>query len=134
MPDRNHPVFHSFFHRNWKALLFWFVLIVFVGIGWRMHWRGEIIAAAAVLWGLVTQIFAAAFALLAAWVGAVPLVGPIIVKVLTWPLFVLINGLAFFTSLIGFNIGKGRKVFEARVAATILAVGILIGYILGKLF
>jgi hypothetical protein len=63
-----------------------------------------------------------------------PIAGPIIVKVLTWPLFLLINGAAFFTSLVGINIGKGRQVFEARVAATILMTGVLIGFLLGKLF
>ena len=39
-----------------------------------------------------------------------------------------------FHSLVGVNIGKGRQVFEARVAATILMTGVLIGFLLGKLF
>lgn len=120
--------------RNRELLLFWTVLVVFVSVGLRLHWKAEVIAAVAVLWGIATHIFAMVFATLGAWIGAIPVMGPMILKVLSWPLFLLINGLAFFTSLVGVNIGRGRQVFEARVAATILAVGVLIGFILGKVF
>ncbi len=119
--------------RYWKSFLFWTALIAFVAVSWKLNVKREIIAAGAVLWGLITPIFGAAITLLLAWIGAVPLVGPIIVSILTWPFFLIINGLAFFASLVGLNVGQGRKVFEARVAAFILAVGILIGFILGKL-
>ena len=117
-----------------RQLLFWAVLAVFVAVGVRLHWQGSVIAAGAVLWGLATHIFGVLFAALIGWIAAFPIAGPLIVKVLTWPLFLLMNGAAFFTSLVGINIGKGRQVFEARVAATILMTGVLIGFILGKVF
>ena len=117
-----------------RQVLFWAVLAAFVGVGVRLHWQGSVIAAAAVLWGLATHIFGVLFAALIGWIAAFPIAGPLIVKVLTWPLFLLMNGAAFFTSLVGINIGKGRQVFEARVAATILMTGVLIGFILGKVF
>jgi len=110
------------------------VLVGFVALGLRRHWKGSVIAAGAVLWGMATHIFGVAFALVLGWVGMFPIAGPIIIKLLTWPLFLLINGAAFFTSLVGINIGKGRQVFEARVAASILMTGVLIGFLLGKLF
>lgn len=120
--------------RNRELILFWAVLVAFVAVGLRLHWKAEVITAAAVLWGLATHIFGVVFANLGVWIGAIPVMGPLVLKVFTWPLFLLINGLAFFTSLVGVNIGRGRQVFEARVAATILTVGILIGFILGKIF
>jgi hypothetical protein len=119
---------------NGRQILFWLILVAFVALGLRQHWKGSVIAAGAVLWGIVTHIFGVVFAWLIATVGVFPIAGPIIVKVLTWPLFLLMNGAAFFTSLVGVNIGKGRQVFEARVAATILMTGVLIGFLLGKLF
>ena len=124
----------AFFRGSGRQILFWLVLVGFVALGLRRHWQGSVIAAGVVLWGLMTHIFGVLFALLLGWIGAFPIAGPIIVKLLTWPLFMLINGSAFFTSLVGINIGKERKVFEARVAATILMTGVLIGFLLGKLF
>jgi hypothetical protein len=123
-----------FIHGNGRQILFWLILVGFVSLGLQRHWKGSVIAAGVVLWGMVTHIFGVAFALLLGWVGVFPIAGPIIIKLLTWPLFLLINGAAFFTSLIGVNIGKGRQVFEARVAASILMTGVLIGFLLGKLF
>jgi hypothetical protein len=117
-----------------RQVFFWSVLAAFVAVGVRLHWEGSVIAAGAVLWGLATHIFGALFAVLLGWLAAFPIAGPLVVKVLTWPLFLLINGAAFFTSLVGINIGKGRQVFEARVAATLLMTGVLIGFILGKVF
>jgi hypothetical protein len=119
---------------NLIQVLFWVVLVAFVAVGVRLHWKGSVIAAGAVLWGILTHIFGVVFGLLLGWVGAFPIAGPIIVKALTWPLFLLINGAAFFTSLIGVNIGKGRQVLDARIVATILMTGVLIGFILGRLF
>ena len=124
----------EFFRRNWEPLLFWAILVGFVVLGLTLHWKVEVIAAGAVLWGIVTHIFGLLLATLGVWVGAIPFAGPLIIKVLSWPLFLLLNGMAFFTSLVGINIGKGRQVFEARVAATILMIGVLIGFILGKVF
>jgi hypothetical protein len=124
----------EFLRRDRELFLFWAILVAFVAVGLRLHWKGSVIAAGAVLWGLVTHIFGVVLASLAVWVGALPVAGPLIVKALTWPLFLLINGAAFFTSLVGVNIGRGRQVFEARVAATLLMIGILIGFILGKVF
>jgi len=123
-----------FLRGNGRQILFWLILVVFVTLGLRRHWKGSVIAAGVVLWGMLTHIFGVAFALFLGWVGAFPLAGPVIIKLLTWPLFLLINGAAFFTSLVGVNIGKGRQVFEARVAATILMTGVLVGFLLGKLF
>jgi len=126
--------FRDFIRGYGRQILFWLVLVGFVALGLQRHWKGSVIAAGVVLWWMMTHIFGVVFALLLTWVGAFPIAGPVIIKLLTWPLFLLINGAAFFTSLVGVNIGKGRQVFEARVAATILMTGVLIGFLLGKIF
>lgn len=64
----------------------------------------------------------------------VPILGPLLVKAITLPLVFIINGLAFLASLLGIKKGHGRKVLESRLVAGLLTLGILIGYILGKLF
>jgi hypothetical protein len=120
--------------RHRRFLLFWTVLLLLVGLGYALKLDRHLVAALAILWGLVTPIFTAAFAFLVGILGATPILGPVLVKVITLPIVLLIQGLAFIASLVGVKLGHGRKVFEARVAATILLIGVVIGYILGKLF
>ena len=88
-------------------VLFWVFLVVFVAVGIRLHWQGSVIAAGAVLWGLVTHIFGVVLAALLGWVAAFPIAGPIIVKLLTWPLFLLINGA-------GWAVGRGQPPPDAE--------------------
>ncbi len=123
-----------FWRRNSRSVIFWSILALMLAIGWAFHLDNHILAAMAILWGLGTQIFVAAFALLVSTLGTVPVLGPLVVKVITLPVVLTINGMAFIASLVGVKIGHKRRVFESRVAATILVFGILIGYILGKVF
>jgi hypothetical protein len=123
-----------FVRKNERFILFWAVLFLMVIFGYRLGLDRHVVAALAIAWGLGTQIFAAVFALVLGWLAAMPFLGPVLVKVITLPIVLLLNGLAFLASLVGVKIGHKRRVFESRVAATILLVGILIGYVLGKLF
>lgn len=118
-------------HRT--VIILWAILFIILAAGYLLGMDKFVLAAVAFIWGLGTQIFAAAFALIISYLGAVPLLGPFVVKLITLPIFLLINGLAFIASLVGVKMGHKRAVFESRVAATILMVGILIGYILGKI-
>lgn len=120
--------------RHQRILLFWTILLLLVALGYALKLDRHLVAALAILWGLVTPIFTAAFTFLVGALGATPILGPVLVKVITLPIVLLIQGLAFIASLVGVKLGHGRKVFEARVAATILLIGLVIGYILGKLF
>lgn len=122
----------GFLRRRW-LVVFWMVLLFIVFAGYALGLDRQAVAAAAIIWGLASQIFAVALSFAAGLLGGIPVLGPVIVKVITIPLVLLINGLAFLASLVGIKIGHKRRVFESRVAATILMIGILIGYILGKL-
>jgi hypothetical protein len=132
--ERKPPKPKRFYGHPPVIVLFWAVLVLIVVIGWRLHVDNHIVYALVILWGLGTQIFSVAFAALVSFLGATPLVGPFVVKIITLPLFLLINGLAFIASMVGLKMGHKRTVFEARLAATILMIGILIGYIIGKVF
>ncbi len=120
--------------RNRRFILFWLVLFLLVIFGYRLGLDRHVLAALAIAWGLATQIFVAAFAMMIGWLATMPFLGPVLVKVITLPIVLLLNGLAFLASMVGIKFGHKKRVFEARVAATLLMVGILIGYVLGKLF
>ena len=57
-----------------------------------------------------------------------------IVKILTLPVFWLINGLSYFTSAYAIQKGYGEIIFKQRVVILILLIGIILGYVIGNFF
>jgi hypothetical protein len=107
----------------------WVVIAVCIVIGIRFGVDERLLGAIIVLVGVLGQAFAA----LIAWVGFVPLVGPIIAKVLALPAIWLLNGIGYLVSLVAIKRGYSKDVISYRVVTIALLVGITIGYILGKL-
>ena len=81
------------------------------------------------LLGYITNVFTGLVIL----VGFIPLIGPLIVKIFTIPLFWLINGLGYFTSAYAIKKGYGRDIVNHRMITLVLLIGIIFGYILGHL-
>ena len=81
-----------------------------------------------VVFGLITQAFVGLISI----VALVPLVGPIIAKLLALPIFWLINALGYFVSVIAIKKGYSKDVLNYRVLTIVLLIGIVIGYIIGK--
>ena len=79
--------------------------------------------------GFITNVFAG----LTTLVGLVPVIGPLIVKVFTIPIFWLLNGLGYFTSVYAIKKGYGRDIMSHRLITITLLTGIILGYILGYL-
>ncbi len=82
---------------------------------------------------LVLGYITNAFVGLAALISMVPVIGPLIIKVLTIPFFWLLNALGYFTSAYAIKKGYGKDVVTHRMVVVVLLVGIVIGYILGNL-
>ena len=81
----------------------------------------------------VFGVTSGAFTGLVGAIGAVPLVGPIVAKVLMWPVFLTVNGLAYLVTFLAIRKRQARPVFDSRVLVTVFLVGLLIGIILGNL-
>ena len=81
------------------------------------------------LLGYITNIFFG----LTSLIGLVPVIGPLIVKVLTIPFFWLLNGIGYFTSVYAIKKGYGSDVMNHRLITIALLMGIVLGYILGHL-
>jgi len=79
--------------------------------------------------GFITNAFAGAAAL----IGMVPIIGPLIIKVLSIPFFWLLNGMGYFTSAYAIKKGYGKDVMTHRLIVITLLIGIVLGYILGHL-
>jgi len=66
-------------------------------------------------------------------IQSIPYIGPIIAKVIVWPFFITINAIAYLVTLtlIRFNDGY-KQVANARVITAVFLIGILLGFILGR--
>lgn len=82
---------------------------------------------------VILAFFTKAFAGLAVLISMVPIIGPLIVKVLSIPFFWLVNALGYFISVLAIKKGYTKQVVGSRVLTLAVLVGIVLGYILGHL-
>ena len=117
--------------RNWHVMLaIWLAIGGLVMLALHYHVDRRVIAAGVVLVGLVSN----AFAWLLGVVALVPLVGPLIVKVLSIGFIWLLNGVGYLVSYVAIRRGYSKDVLTYRGLTVAVIIGIVVGYILGKLF
>jgi len=110
-------------------VLLWLVIL---GLTW---WALEervnvsVIAGSVVVVGLISN----AFAWLLGIIALVPVIGPIIVKVLSIGFIWLLNAVGYFVSFIAIKRGYSRDVLTYRGLTVAVIIGIIIGFVLGKL-
>ena len=114
--------------------MFWTILLIAGTACWALGLDKKILAVSIVTYGLITQIFSAIFSAISAWIMAIPGVGPLMIKVIMWPVFLLINALAYLVTLLKIKKNKPSSQLTTQAMATVLSIGILIGYILSKVF
>lgn len=116
--------------KNWKVIVPALLLIaVLIWLATNFGVDTHAVAGGVVLVGLVTNAFAWLLALL----GAVPLIGPLLVKVLAIPIIWLINAVGYLVSYVAIRRGYSKDVLTYRGLTFAVIIGIIIGYILGRL-
>ncbi len=113
----------------WKTFAFFIVAGFFVYVGLLLEWDKEIMAGFLVLFGILSHAFAGVVGL----VTLIPFIGPLLIKVLSIPAFWLLNAGGYFVSIIFVKKGYGSSVVQGRVLTIVLLVGVVIGFILGKI-
>jgi hypothetical protein len=111
------------------AIAAWLLIALLVHLGFSFGVDRDVIAFVVVLVGILGQAFAA----LIAWIGLVPVIGPIVAQVLSLPFIWILNGVGYLVSIVAIKRGYSKEVLNYRVITVTLLVGITIGYILGKL-
>ncbi len=124
-----HITLKDFFRTFWKTILLWIIIGIFIVIALHYQVDKNIIGGSVVIFGIITQAFIGLLNI----IGLVPLIGPIVAKVLALPLFWLINALGYFVSIIAIKRGYSKQVINYRILTIVLLIGIVIGFILGKL-
>lgn len=116
--------------RNWKIMLpLWLAMggLVWAGLHYNVDHR--VIAGGIVVIGLLSN----AFAWLAGIVALVPIIGPLIVKVLSIGFIWLLNAIGYLVAYVAIRRGYSKDVLTYRGLTIALIIGIVIGYVLGKL-
>lgn len=117
------------FINNYRgAITAWGVIALVIILGFELGVDKTVIGFSVLIVGLLGEAFAA----LMAWIALVPIVGPLIAKVLALPFFWLLNGVGYLASIVAIKQGYARDVVNYRVLTITLLIGVTIGYILGK--
>jgi hypothetical protein len=123
-----HEKQNAFLKKYRWGILTWIVILIVIELGIYFHWDKSFLAIGVVLLGVAGQ----AFGTLIAWIALIPLVGPVIVQVLSLPFIWLINGFGYIASVLAIKKGHSISVVNFRAITIIFLVGLTFGYILGK--
>jgi len=84
------------------------------------------------LLGIFMEIARQVFSQVIFIIQSIPYIGPIVAKVIVWPFFITINGIAYLVTLTFIRIRGVKEVTNAKLLTSVFLVGILLGFILGR--
>jgi hypothetical protein len=113
----------------WKIMLPVLALLIVGGLlAYHYHWDTKTTTAGAVLVGLYSGLVG----WLLSVITLVPIIGPILVKILTMSFIWLLNAVGYLVSYIAIKRGYSKDVITYRSVTIALLVGIVIGYIVAQ--
>jgi hypothetical protein len=116
--------------QSWRVMVVvWLVMLGFIWMGYERHVDKSVIAAGVVIIGLVSN----AFAWLLGVIALVPIIGPLIVKVLSIGFIWILNAVGYLVSLVAIKRGYSRDVLTYRGVTIAMIIGIVIGFVIGRL-
>ena len=89
----------------------------------------KLIVFTAFIIGVFTEIFTGIGVL----VAAIPVIGPMIIKIVSIPIFWILNALGTLVSGIAIKRGYATELAKGRIMTLALLIGMIIGYIVGNL-
>lgn len=117
---------------KWKILV-WIILVIALSLaffyGQQYGINQRIIILVTLALGTFTQIFSGITSLIA----LIPFFGPFILKVISIPIFYILNAIGWVVSAVAIKKGYVNELSKSRTITLALLVGIIIGYILGNI-
>lgn len=117
---------------KWKILV-WMILVMALSLaffyGKQYGINQRIIILVTLALGTFTQIFSGITSLIA----LIPFFGPFILKVISIPIFYILNAMGWVVSAVAIKKGYVNELSKSRTITLALLVGIIIGYILGNI-
>jgi hypothetical protein len=116
--------------RNWKIMLpLWLGIGALVWLGLHFNVDRSVIAGSVVVIGVLSN----AFAWLVGVIALVPVIGPLIVKILSIGFIWLLNAVGYLVAFVAIRRGYSKDVLTYRGLTIALIVGIVIGFVIGKI-
>ena len=112
-----------------KNILLGLILSTAIGIALYYGIDKKIIVLSAFIIGVFTELFVGVVALIA----AIPLIGPMIIKIVSIPIFWVLNALGTLVSGIAIKKGYATELAKGRIMTLALLIGMIIGSINGNL-
>ena len=84
------------------------------------------------LLGIFMEVARQVFSQVMFIIQSIPYIGPIVAKVITWPFFITINGIAYLVTLTFIRVRGVKEVANAKLLTAVFLIGILLGFILGR--
>ena len=81
----------------------------------------------------VISVFTEVFVGLSAIIATIPIVGPMIIKIVTIPVFWIFNAMGTLVSGLAIKKGYATELARGRILTLALLVGPILGYIIGYL-
>ena len=119
----------SFFKHYKFQILLWVLIGASVAVALQYGVDEKIVVFITLVLGIFTQVFAG----LGVLVSMIPIIGPILIKVVTIPFFWMINALGHGVSIVAIKKGYSNELVKSRVLTIALLIGIVLGYIMGNL-
>tara|TARA_B100000427_G_scaffold268855_1_gene234972 strand:+ start:122 stop:502 length:381 start_codon:yes stop_codon:yes gene_type:complete len=113
----------------YKKILFWIFLAVIVAIAINHGIDKKLIVFSA----FIISVFTEAFVGFSALIAAVPVIGPMIIKIVTIPVFWVFNAMGTLVSGLAIKKGYATELARGRILTLALLIGMIIGYIIGNL-
>jgi len=117
---------------KWK-ILFWVflfsIIITSLVYGPEYGINQKFVILITLVLGIFTEIFAGIISLIA----LIPFFGPFIIKVISIPIFYILNAIGWVISAVAIKKGYVNELSRSRTVTLALLIGIIIGYILGNI-
>ena len=121
--------FKSLFNLYYKKIIFWILLTTAFILSTNYGVDKKIIVFIAFVISVFTEVFVG----LSALVATIPVVGPMIIKIVTIPVFWIFNAMGTLVSGLAIKKGYATELARGRVLTLALLVGTILGYIIGNL-
>ncbi len=129
-PLKNFSIsFKYFILAFWKTILAWVIIVTFVVVAIHLKVDKSVIGGAVVIFGIISQAFIGLLNI----IGLIPIIGPSAAKILALPFFWLLNAMGYFVSILAIKRGYTTEVVNYRILTVVFLIGIVIGFIIGKL-
>ena len=112
-----------------KKFIVWVMIGGLISVALYYGIDKKLIVFLAFIIGVFTEIFAGIGIL----VAAIPVIGPMIIKIVSIPIFWILNALGTLVSGLAIKKGYATELARGRIMTLALLIGMIIGYIIGNL-